>query len=193
MPTHHITVLLPPAWGHVVSYLHIATQMLKKDTTLGITIVTSALVDCKFLVWFSPGLAFMTTHLTDYDFGAIAEEIHADESRRENRTKEVILEQVGTAWNGSDKLSGVVIKFPGVPDMYNYERLAYATGPPPPGTCLEPVAIPFCCQFYKERGQELYAVGMQAHELCWDQTHPIPLSNETIKSFLDKAVSEHGP
>ncbi|KAJ7721999.1 hypothetical protein B0H16DRAFT_1431546 [Mycena metata] len=302
MPTHHIAALLPPAWGHVVSYLHIVTQMLKKDTTLGITIVTSALVvgridaelvgcthdeerlrilpfgqkdlpfgptsfkesfeqvlagwmetiprlaqgadgwpkprtihfdffaggpvfaptkqilgpDCKFLVWFSAGLGSMTTHLTDYDFGAIAEEIYADESRRENRTKEVILEQVGSAWNGSDKLSGVVVKFPGAPDMYDYERLAYATGPPPPGigalfslthnmcksvdgfiavtsTCLEPVAIPFCRQFYKERGQELFAVGMQAHELCWDQTHPIPLSNETIKCFLDKAVSEHGP
>ncbi|KAJ7024035.1 hypothetical protein C8F04DRAFT_1132549, partial [Mycena alexandri] len=290
---NHIAALLPPAWGHVVSYLHIAMQMLKKDTTLGITIVTSALVvgrldaelrlrilpfgqkdlpfgptaykeafeqvlagwmetipqlaqgadewpkphtihvdffaggpvfeptkqilgpDCKILVWFSASLASMPSHLTDYDFGAIVEEIYADESRRENRSKEVILQQVGDAWNGSDRLSGVVVKFPGVPDMYDYERLAYGGGPPPPGlgtlfsltqkmcksvdgfiavtsSCLEPVAIPYCRQFYKERGQELFAVGMQAHELCWDPAQPIQLSNQTIKSFLDKAASEHG-
>ncbi|KAJ7140391.1 hypothetical protein C8R46DRAFT_1013542 [Mycena filopes] len=302
MPTHHIVAMLPPAWGHVVSYLHIASQMLKMDSTLGITIVISALVedkvagelvgcthdkdrlriiavgqkniafsptafkesfeqflagwmqtipqlvegsegwpkprtvhldffsggpvfgptkqifgpDCKMLVWFSSGLSSMLSHLNDYDFTAIAEEIYADETRRGDRTLEVILQQVGDAWNGSDKHSGIVLKLPGIPDMYDYERLSYAAGPPPPGlgtlfsftqkmckqvdgyiaassTCLEPIGVPYGREYYKERKQELFAVGMQAHELCWNEGTPFVLSNQVLKTFLDKAVKDFGP
>jgi hypothetical protein len=123
--------------------------------------------------------------------------------------------QVGLAWNGSDKLSGIVIKFPGVPDMYDHERIAYGTGVPPglaqlvslaqkfakvadgyivpTAACLEPVAVAHCKELCQKRGQELFPVGMQAHELCWTNAAPAPPTNAAVKSFLDKAVSEHGP
>ncbi|KAF8198832.1 hypothetical protein K438DRAFT_1966807 [Mycena galopus ATCC 62051] len=39
MATHHIVTILPPAWGHIVSYIQIAIQMLQRDPTLVITIL----------------------------------------------------------------------------------------------------------------------------------------------------------
>ncbi|KAJ7099797.1 hypothetical protein C8R44DRAFT_888484 [Mycena epipterygia] len=39
MATHHIAAMLSPAWGHTVSYISVAIQMLQKDPTLVITIV----------------------------------------------------------------------------------------------------------------------------------------------------------
>ena len=36
----------------------------------------------------------MPAHLTDYDFAAIAEEIHSDEARRQGRSMDDILTQV---------------------------------------------------------------------------------------------------
>lgn len=37
--THHLVAMLAPVWGHTVSYIYIATQMLQRDPTLVITIV----------------------------------------------------------------------------------------------------------------------------------------------------------
>jgi hypothetical protein len=39
MASHHIIALLAPAWGHTISYINIATQMLQRDPKLVITIV----------------------------------------------------------------------------------------------------------------------------------------------------------
>ncbi|KAJ7137142.1 hypothetical protein C8R44DRAFT_729053 [Mycena epipterygia] len=39
MATHHIATMLGPAWGHIVSNICVAIQMLQKDPTLVITIV----------------------------------------------------------------------------------------------------------------------------------------------------------
>ncbi|KAJ7093701.1 hypothetical protein C8R44DRAFT_749753 [Mycena epipterygia] len=39
MTTHHIATMLSPAWGHTVSNIYVAIQMLQKDPTLVITIV----------------------------------------------------------------------------------------------------------------------------------------------------------
>ncbi|KAJ7916626.1 hypothetical protein B0H13DRAFT_2323241 [Mycena leptocephala] len=39
MTAHHIAAMLVPSWGHTVSYLYIATQMLQKDPTLVISLV----------------------------------------------------------------------------------------------------------------------------------------------------------
>jgi hypothetical protein len=39
MAVHHIIALLAPAWGHTISYINIATQMLQRDPKLVITIV----------------------------------------------------------------------------------------------------------------------------------------------------------
>lgn len=47
--------------------------------------------DCKVLVWFSSALASMPGHLNDYDFAAIAQEIYADETRRQDRSLDEIL------------------------------------------------------------------------------------------------------
>ncbi|KAJ7099788.1 hypothetical protein C8R44DRAFT_859458 [Mycena epipterygia] len=301
MPTHHIVTMLIPAWGHTVSYICVATQMLQKDPSLVITIVqhnsvleqmeaelktctydtarlriiglgeknielsptavkeafgqlvagwmetipqlaqgsegwpkpqtlhldflgggiviepTKQIVgpDCKILIWWSSALVSMSGHLNEYDFVAIAQEIYTDEARREGRSMDEILDAIGEAWNGSDRFSGRVVKCPGVPDMYDYERVCYSAGPvqgfaqllagaqklakivdgiiAPSSLCIEPVGVPYCRDFYKKRGQELFTVGLQAHELCWTDAQPAPPTNATVAAFLDNALAQHGP
>ncbi len=39
MATHHIATMLPPAWGHAVSYSHLAVQLLNKDPNLVLTLM----------------------------------------------------------------------------------------------------------------------------------------------------------
>ncbi|KAJ7859105.1 hypothetical protein B0H13DRAFT_1129628 [Mycena leptocephala] len=170
--------------------------------------------DCKTLVWWSTAVVSLPAHFSDYDFTAIAEEIYADESKREGRSLEDIVQNVVEASNGSDKTSGLVIKYPGAPDMYDYERQAYGAGPPvgvgallqisqqlgkaadgfiaTTSTCVEPVGVPHVREFYGKRGKELFTIGMQAHEFCWANATPVPLSNERVKSFLDRAVGKYG-
>ncbi|KAJ7683787.1 hypothetical protein B0H17DRAFT_1333162 [Mycena rosella] len=121
---------------------------------------------------------------------------------------------VTLAWNGTDTLSGRVVKYPGAPDMYDHERLAYGSGPAdglsqllvaaqgfakvvdgyiaPSATCFEPVGVPYCREMYQKRGQELFTVGLQAHELCWTDVAAAPPTNEIVKSFLDTAVGQYG-
>ncbi|KAF7343213.1 hypothetical protein MVEN_01752600 [Mycena venus] len=171
--------------------------------------------DCKTLVWWSSALVSMPAHFTNQDFAAIAQEIYSDDSKRENRSLEEIVQEVVEASNGTDKLSGMVIKYPGGPDMYDHERHAYAAGPlvgvgallmtaqklgkaadgfiAVTSSCLEPVGIPYCRDLLKKRGQELFTIGMQAHELCWtNSSSPVAPSNERVRSFLDNAVSQYG-
>ncbi|KAJ7450898.1 hypothetical protein FB451DRAFT_1410211 [Mycena latifolia] len=298
MPAHHIAAMLIPSWGHTVSYIYIATQMLQKDPTLVISMVqhnmeaelktltydaarlriiglgdkdmsmqfSPAMIkeafgqlmsgwmqtlpllaqgseewpkphaihidffsggfvieptkkimgpDCKMLLWLSCSLASMPAYLTDYDFAAIAQEIYNDDAGRQGRSMEDILEQVHLAWNGSDKLSGTIIKAPGVPDMYDYERITHATGPVrgivpilvsaqkfakvadgilvPTSTCLEPVGVQHCREFHQKRGQELFTVGVQTHELCWSDAPSAGPTNEVVRSFLDNATAQSGP
>jgi hypothetical protein len=38
MTTHHIVAMLPPAWGHTISYIYVAVQMVTRDPTLVVTI-----------------------------------------------------------------------------------------------------------------------------------------------------------
>lgn len=125
--------------------------------------------------------------------------------------------QVVGVLNGTDKLSGIIIKCPGVPDLYDYERNAHgaSAGVPkgiatlmvaaqkfakltdgfivPSTTCFEAVGVPYYREFYQKRGQEFFAVGLQAHELCWTDVAPVPPTNEVVRSFLDNAVTQHGP
>ncbi|KAJ7654102.1 hypothetical protein DFH06DRAFT_993959, partial [Mycena polygramma] len=168
--------------------------------------------DCKVLVWWSSAVVSLPSHFTDHDFLALCDEIYTDESRRQRRSKEDILQQVFEASNGTDKLSGTVVKYPGGPDMYDYERHAYAGGPPAglgmvisiaqklgkaadgyiasASSCLEPVGVPYCREFLKKEGKELFAIGMQAHELSWS-SDAVAISNERVKAFLDGAVSQY--
>ncbi|KAJ7309493.1 hypothetical protein DFH08DRAFT_974740 [Mycena albidolilacea] len=44
MTTHHIVAMLPPAWGHTISYIYVAVQMHTKDPTLLVTIVQHSIV-----------------------------------------------------------------------------------------------------------------------------------------------------
>ncbi|KAJ7464585.1 hypothetical protein FB451DRAFT_1490106 [Mycena latifolia] len=171
--------------------------------------------DCKILIWFSSGLASMPAILNEYDFAAIGQEIYSDEERRQARSLDEILDQIVLAWNGSDHLSGVVIKCPGVPDMYDHERVGHGAGPwspdvsqvfvdaqkfakvadgyiVPTSVCLEPVAVPSCREFYQQRGQELFTVGPQVHELCWTNAAPAPPTNEVVKSFLENSMHQYG-
>ncbi|KAJ7648514.1 hypothetical protein B0H17DRAFT_1148018 [Mycena rosella] len=286
MATHHIVAALIPAWGHTVSFLHVASLLLQKDPNLVMTLVQHNIVvaqmeaelqTCKHdrsrlriigvgdkhipfkpdvikqaigqliggwiealpqLVegsegWPEPHTLHMdfiiggfvieptkqiprcpSAHLTEYDFAAIAREIHSDEARRQNRSLDQILDAVTLAWNGTDTLSGRVVKYPGAPDMYDHERLAYGSGPAdglsqllvaaqgfakvvdgyiaPSATCFEPVGVPYCREMYQKRGQELFTVGLQAHELCWTDVAAAPPTNEIVKSFLDTAVGQYG-
>ncbi|KAJ6569747.1 hypothetical protein DFH09DRAFT_1313537 [Mycena vulgaris] len=107
------------------------------------------------------------------------------------------------AGNGSDKLSGVVLQYPGIPDTYDHERTAYGAGATPmaqmmvsaqalakfvdgyfapTATCLEPVGIPYCRELYQKFGQEIFA----------SDAPPVPPTNALIRSFLDKAVGQYG-
>ncbi|KAJ6575655.1 hypothetical protein DFH09DRAFT_1031821 [Mycena vulgaris] len=168
---------------------------------------------CKILAWFSSALVSMPAYLTEYDYAAIAREIHSDEARREGRSMDEILEAVDAAGNGSDKLSGVVLQFPGIPDIYDHERVAYGAGATPmaqilvsaqalakfvdgycapTATCLEPIGVPYCRELYRKLGQEIFTVGPQAHELCWSDAPPVPPTNALIRSFLENAVGQYG-
>jgi hypothetical protein len=51
--------------------------------------------DCKTLVWWSSAIISLPAHFSDHDFTAIAEEIYADESKREGRSLEDIVQNVG--------------------------------------------------------------------------------------------------
>ncbi|KAJ7751878.1 hypothetical protein DFH07DRAFT_825755 [Mycena maculata] len=301
MSNHHVVAMLGPAWGHTISYIHLATQLLQRDPTLVITLVqhnsmvtrmeaelstcvydtarlriigvgekeyafgklvaglmenqlvagwmdnipnlfqgsegwpkpqalhmdflfggfviepTKQIIDpdCKILIWFSTALVSMPGIFNDYDFEAIAQEIHTDEARRQGRSMDVILTEVALSWNGTDKHSGRVIKYPGIPDMYDYERFAHAAVAPdglgrlfasaqklakvadgyivPTALCLEPVGVPHCRELYRKLGQELFTVGLQTHDLAWSDAAPIPPTNAVVRTFLDNAVSQYGP
>ncbi|KAJ7092893.1 hypothetical protein B0H15DRAFT_776933, partial [Mycena belliarum] len=171
--------------------------------------------DCKTLVWWSSALASMPCHLTDYDYVAIAHDIYADEVRRDGRSEEEIMTAVGLAWNGTDKISGLIVKTPGLPDMYDYERIAYGSPPPegidkmltaaqalakaadgyivPTANCIERAGITHCREMYGKRNQELFTIGLQSHELSWTDAPPTPPTNELVRSFLDTSLTKYGP
>ncbi|KAJ7610449.1 hypothetical protein FB45DRAFT_844579 [Roridomyces roridus] len=301
---HHIATMLVPAWGHTVSYIHLARLMLNADPDLVITLVQHNILlaqmegelstceydparlriiglgdkdlpfspdqvkvvfgetvagwfetikklaegsegwpkprtvhmdffgggitvdqtkeilgpDTKTVLWFSTALVSMPGHLTDYDFAATVDEIFADEKSRKGRSKEEILETVSLAWNGGEETTGMVVKLPGAPDMYDYERWACGSGAPegigmllcacqkfakvadgyivPTASCLEPVGVPYWKQASRERGQEFFPVGMQAHDGCWKddfESSSASPTNTVVKAFLDDAVSKYGP
>jgi hypothetical protein len=77
--------------------------------------------------------------------------------------------QVATAWNGSDTLSGTIIKFPGIPDMYDHERVA----------CGVPTLPGFAKFLSLAQKFAKFADG-----------YIVPTA---VKAFLDKAVNDHGP
>ncbi|KAJ7053057.1 hypothetical protein C8F01DRAFT_1331286 [Mycena amicta] len=172
---------------------------------------------CKILLCYPAGASTLIAYFNEYDFVEISEEIYADESRRAGRTKEEIQLQVSNAYNGSDQFSGKVVKNPGVPDMYDYERISHAVGAGtdvanwtvltsgqkvakvadgyiiPSGVFLEPVGVPYLRDFYKAKGQELFTVGLQTHEKYFEQNaarHPI--TNELVREFLDNAYAKYG-
>ncbi|KAJ6569786.1 hypothetical protein DFH09DRAFT_429694 [Mycena vulgaris] len=173
--------------------------------------------ECKILSWYSSALVAMPALMSDYDFAAIAHEIHSDDKRRQGRALDEILDQVVLAWNGTDTLSGLIVKCPGIPEIYDHERVAHAAGPPLPGLggglfvaaqmlakvadgyivptalCFEPIAVPYCREFYQKRGQDLFTIGMQAHETCWTDVAPVPPTNEVVSSFLENALGQYGP
>jgi hypothetical protein len=46
-------------------------------------------------MWWSSAIISLPAHFSNYDFTAIAEEIYADESKREGRSLEDIVQKVG--------------------------------------------------------------------------------------------------
>ncbi|KAK7063326.1 hypothetical protein R3P38DRAFT_3164317 [Favolaschia claudopus] len=132
---------------------------------------------CKTLLWWTAPVVSILSHLSDNDFLAIAEEIYADGSKRNGRSLDEILHQVFLAANGSDQLSGRILRLPGGPDIYDHERQAYGAGAPfgtqmfteaqklakhvdgfvvTSSVALEPLGVPYCREFYRGRGQEFF-------------------------------------
>ncbi|KAJ7688158.1 hypothetical protein B0H17DRAFT_1203165 [Mycena rosella] len=171
--------------------------------------------DCKMLLLSSCSLSSLPAILADHDIAAIAEEIYADKARREERSKDEILAAIVAAGNGTDKLSGKVVKFPGLPDVYDHERIGCGAGKidgaeqilvsmytlakavhgiiSTSSTCIEPGAGEYCQELFNKHGQELFTVGLQAHELCWGDAAPVPPTNDAVRSFLDTIESQDGP
>ncbi|CAK5266985.1 unnamed protein product [Mycena citricolor] len=170
----------------------------------------------KIVMWGSCGVNAIPDHFSDYNFTDITREIYADESRRGGRSMEDILDDVTSAWNGSDKLDGRTIKIVGSLEMYDHEHVARGAGGPhglgsvlssaqdctriadailcPTSSAMEPIAAQFCREYYHKRGQELFLVGPQMHERDWSTRSAGPgPSEERIKTFLDNAREEFGP
>jgi hypothetical protein len=59
-------------------------------------------------------------------------------------------------------------------------------------TCIEPIGVPQCREFHRARGQELFTVGLQAHESCWTDAPSSGPTNEVVKGFLDGALQKYG-
>jgi hypothetical protein len=118
------------------------------------------------------------------------------------------------ASNGTDTLSGAVVKFPGGLEMYDHECRPYAAGPAllmgaavadaqrlaktvdgfiaTTSSCIEPMGVPYCRELYEKRGQKLFTIGMQAHPCCWENDVRVTPSDGRVRSFLDSAVRQYG-
>ncbi|KAJ7302266.1 hypothetical protein DFH08DRAFT_723274, partial [Mycena albidolilacea] len=170
--------------------------------------------DCKTLLFWSTGAVSLPAYLSEPDFAAIADEIYANESRRAGRSLKDILQQVVMASNGTDKLSGAVVEFPGGLKMHDHECHPYAAGPAllmgaavadaqrlaktvdgfiaTTSSCVEPGGVPYCRELYKKRGQAFFPIGMQAHPRCWENDVRVTPSDQRVRSFLDSAVHQYG-
>ncbi|CAK5272298.1 unnamed protein product [Mycena citricolor] len=170
----------------------------------------------KVLLWCSTGVAICVAEISQLDFAKTAKEIHADESKQAGRTIEEILGDVVCASNGSDKLDGRVIELFGGVRIYDYERVAQGAGSLrpfaavltsaqrlaqladgifcPTSSPLEPAAVTFAREYYKQRGQELFLVGPQMHDDEWEAMSAGPgPSEEKVKTFLDNSRKTYGP
>ncbi|CAK5272637.1 unnamed protein product [Mycena citricolor] len=170
----------------------------------------------KVLLWCSTGVAICVAEISQLDFAKTAGEIHADESKQAGRTIEEILGDVVCASNGSDKLDGRVIELFGGVRIYDYERVAQGAGSLrpfaavltsaqrlaqladgifcPTSSPLEPTAVAFAREYYKQRGQELFLVGPQMHDDEWEAMSAGPgPSEEKVKTFLDDSRKTYGP
>ncbi|KAM0747437.1 UDP-Glycosyltransferase/glycogen phosphorylase [Meredithblackwellia eburnea MCA 4105] len=181
-----------------------------------VMIPTRAVVgpDVKFVNWFSSTAGSSISHLLEHDYEQIGNDIFNDEERRHGRDLEQILAAVASAANGTDAQSGMVMKLPGIPDMYDYETQAQATGPPEglhhlligaqkfikqsasivitSNEVLEPVASPLSEQKYEKDGVKAFLVGPQINAGCWDPKQKDDITQEKVKSFLDKSLDTYG-
>ncbi|KAF7305528.1 Indole-3-acetate beta-glucosyltransferase [Mycena chlorophos] len=171
----------------------------------------------KSLIWFCMNAAPLHTILSEFDSAAIIDQILADEVLRAGRTRKQIELEFFQCMNGKDKLIGEIVSTLGCPDIFDYERLSWAAGPPGPlnrpllvsghllakgadgyitnsSASVEPVAVPFLRRVYNSRGQTLFAVGQQTHERYFQKGAAFrePITNKTIVKFLDDAYARLG-
>ncbi|CAK5269017.1 unnamed protein product [Mycena citricolor] len=140
----------------------------------------------KILFWCSTGVAACIDHFSLFDFNKTAQEIYTDETKQAGRTMDEILGDVGCARNGSDKLDSRILEIVEGVKIYNYKRTAQGAGSPchitpvmasaqefaqaadgfcyPTSSPLEPTAVAFAREYYKQRRQELFLVGSQMHD-----------------------------
>ncbi|CAK5272435.1 unnamed protein product [Mycena citricolor] len=132
------------------------------------------------------------------------------------RTVEQVLDDVACAANGSDKFDGRVLELPGGVKIYDHEHTAQGAGSSgqfnfvweaaqelaevvdgfisPSSIPLEPVTAPFCREYYKNHGQEVFLVGPQMHDDEWEAPSAgSGPSDERLKTYLNDARKTHGP
>ncbi|KAJ7627142.1 hypothetical protein FB45DRAFT_920733 [Roridomyces roridus] len=163
-------------------------------------------------VWPKP----RTVHL-DWNLGSGGDVVKVTKQILGSDCKTILFWSTGAlvmSSNGTDKLTGAVVKFPGGLELYDHEVHPYAVGPSrlmgaavvdahrfaktvdglitTTSSCLEAGGVAYCRALYKNRGQELFAIGMQTHPLCWQVDVEVTPSDERIRAFLDRAVREYG-
>ncbi|KAL8280735.1 hypothetical protein RQP46_006739 [Phenoliferia psychrophenolica] len=169
----------------------------------------------KVVAWFSAGAVSMLSHFADHDHEKIANDVYQDESRRRGRSFDEILEDIRMAGNGTDVISGAIVKHPGAPDMYDWETQAHGTTVSPgfgrlfvgmqkfareadaivvaASPALEPEGVYKNRDFYRKQGKSTFHVGPQVHAECWTPSETSKVSDERLASFLKTAVESYGP
>ncbi|KAK1973398.1 glucosyltransferase [Colletotrichum cereale] len=146
---HHVWHVWP-AWGHVTSAMSLITEMLQENQSLVVTFdwprPTALILDhigsleslpqarkavgtgCKILLYWAGSAARLYSYLAPSseggfsDWQLIAHKYASDETLRQGRSLDEIVEQVCIAKNGYDAFNGTVISIPGCKDIYDYER-----------------------------------------------------------------------
>ncbi|KAL8283295.1 hypothetical protein RQP46_005705 [Phenoliferia psychrophenolica] len=150
----------------------------------------------KVVLWFSAGAVSLLAHFGEHDYEQIATQYFQDEGRRRGRSFDEILGDIRKAGNGTDVISGAIMKHPGFGRLFvsmqkfarEADAIVVAASP-----ALEPEGVIKTRRFYREQGQSIFHVGLQVHEQCWTPSGTGSISDERLASFVTTAVETHGP
>ncbi|KAJ6569865.1 hypothetical protein DFH09DRAFT_1277941 [Mycena vulgaris] len=192
MATHHIVTMLFLAWGHSVSYIYIATQLLQKDLTLAITMVQHNLLgSCIPLGPMMLKEAF--SQLAGGWIENILKLAQGSEGWPKPHTFHMDFFGGGMVIEPTKQIMGPECKIlswyssalcPGIPEIYDQGRVTHTAGPPLPGL----------------GGGLLVAAPIAVLQRILPETRAGPLyhrdagtRNEVVRSFLEIALGQYGP